>query len=58
MSVTDSQLPAEWFQRAEQDFEAARHLLVEPGSNFSIPASVLLQQAVEKYLKGFLLAHG
>jgi len=40
MSATDSRLPAEWFKRGEQDFEAARHLLEESGSNFLIPASV------------------
>ncbi len=52
----DSRLPADRFARAERDLAAARHLLAEPETAFIVPAAMLLQQAVEKYLKGFLLA--
>ena len=58
MSRIDSRVPAEWFERAEKDYVAARHLLGEPEVAFVIPAAMLLQQALEKYLKGFLLARG
>jgi HEPN domain-containing protein len=57
MSV-DSRIPADWFARADQDLAASRQLLKEPDTTFLIPAAMLLQQAVEKYLKGFLLAQG
>lgn len=49
-------MPAEWFARGREDLLAARTLLsqgVAPNA-----AGALLQQAVEKGLKGFLLASG
>lgn len=58
MSAVDSRIPADWFERAGKDLAAARHLLAEPEKAFIVPAAMLLQQAVEKYLKGFLLARG
>lgn len=58
MSATNSLIPAEWFERAEKDLSSARHLLGEPEAAFVLPAATLLQQAAEKYLKGYLLANG
>ncbi|MGD2157406.1 MAG: HEPN domain-containing protein [Anaerolineales bacterium] len=58
MSKVDSRIPADWFARAEKDLTAARHLLNEPEATFVVPAAMLLQQAVEKYLKGYLLSRG
>lgn len=57
MRKVDSQIPSDWFERAEKDLSSARHLLGEVEAAFIIPAAMLLQQAVEKYLKGFLLAN-
>ncbi len=45
-----------WFKRAEEDVRVARHLL-EQGFGHLTAAS-LLQQAVERYLKGYLLSTG
>lgn len=58
MSGTDSQIPEDWFARAEKDLAAARHLLGEAEATFVIPAAMLLEQAVEKFLKGYLIAQG
>ena len=58
MSEIDSRLPADWFARAEKDFVSARHLLGETETAFVMPAAMLLQQAVEKYFKGYLLSRG
>lgn len=58
MSGIDSRIPTDWFTRAERDLAAARHLLSEEESDFVLPAAMLLQQAVEKYLKGYLLSRG
>lgn len=51
----DSRLSREWLARAQQDFEAAAFLLNR--GHAEVVAS-LIQQAVEKYLKGYLLASG
>jgi len=45
-----------WFERADEDITVARHLLSQ-GFGLLTAAS-LLQQAVERYLKGYLLAIG
>lgn len=45
-----------WFKRAQKDIEDAELLL--RNSNSMENAAFLIQQAVEKYLKGFLIYHG
>ena len=44
----------EWFEKARRDFETAKLLLRYGGH--PDPVAVFLQQAVEKYLKGYLIA--
>ncbi len=54
--MTDANLPAEWFAQGDLDIQAVEILLAQNG-----PLEIVafhLQQAVEKYLKGFLLASG
>jgi HEPN domain-containing protein len=46
----------EWFLRGEHDFQSAYILLKQNGYPDTI--AVLIQQAVEKYTKGFLLGRG
>lgn len=46
----------EWFEKARHDFESAK-LLLDNNGHPDI-AAVLLQQAAEKYLKGYLLGKG
>ena len=46
----------EWFLRGEHDFQSADILLKQNGHADTI--AVLIQQAVEKYVKGFLLGIG
>jgi HEPN domain-containing protein len=46
----------EWFLRGEHDFQSAGLLLKQNGHTDTI--AVLIQQAVEKYTKGFLLGRG
>jgi HEPN domain-containing protein len=48
-------LVAQWTAKAEQDFEAAVHLL-EEGGRFAETIGFLSQQSVEKYLKAFLIS--
>lgn len=58
-SSTPSQPPSppeEWFQKAREDVEAAELLLAHNGPVGA--AAFHVQQALEKALKGFLLAHG
>ena len=56
MPRADSVLPAEWFAHGDLDIQTAEILIVEDGL-LGI-AGFHLQQAVEKYLKGFLLSAG
>ena len=44
-----------WFERAQKDIEDAELLLKE--SRTVENAALLIQQAIEKYLKGFLIYH-
>ncbi len=44
-----------WFKRAQKDIEDAELLLKE--SQTVENAALLVQQAIEKYLKGFLIYH-
>jgi HEPN domain-containing protein len=46
----------EWFEFGRRDLEAAR-ALIKLGGPLG-PAGMLLQQAAEKYLKGYLVYHG
>ena len=46
----------EWFERGSRDFETAKLIFSQRGFNDEI--MFLLQQAVEKYLKGFLIYAG
>lgn len=46
----------EWFEKAGRDFESAK-LIIDNGGYPDI-AAVLLQQAAEKYLKGYLISEG
>lgn len=46
----------EWFERANRDFETAK-LIFEQGEYYDEMVS-LLQQTVEKYLKGYLIFYG
>ena len=50
MPAPDSLIPSEWFEKAEEDIRAAELLLAHDGP-LGI-AAFLIQQAVEKYLKG------
>lgn len=55
MPPKNSLYPKDWFRIAEKDLKRAEHLLAvdDPeGTGYH------LQQAVEKYLKGFLLSKG
>lgn len=54
--MTDANLAAEWFAQGDLDIQAVEIILAQNG-----PLEIVafhLQQAVEKYLKGFLLASG
>jgi HEPN domain-containing protein len=54
--MTDTNLATEWFAQGDLDIQAVEILLAQNG-----PLEIVafhLQQAVEKYLKGFLLASG
>ncbi len=46
----------EWFKKAEHDLDALNDVL--KGSGHPDVAGVLLQQCVEKYLKGYLINKG
>jgi HEPN domain-containing protein len=46
----------EWFEFGRRDLEAARTLIRASGP--LAPAGMLLQQAAEKYLKGYLIYYG
>lgn len=46
----------EWFKRGEHDLQSVKLLFQQGGPTDTI--AVLLQQAAEKYLKGYLLTQG
>jgi len=54
MPIPDSLIPSEWFAKDDEDIDAAELLLAHNGP-LGI-ASFHVQQAVEKYLKGYLLS--
>lgn len=51
----ESRDPSEWFRKAQEDFERVPRRLKEGDCE---DAGFHLQQALEKYLKGFLIARG
>ena len=55
MPDRESFIPKDWFKKAEEDLKAAEILLREESLRI---AGFLLQQAAEKYLKGYLLSKG
>jgi HEPN domain-containing protein len=55
MPDRESFIPKDWFKKAEEDLKAAQILLKEESLEI---AGFLLQQATEKYLKGYLLSQG
>ena len=55
MPPKNSLYPKDWFRIAERDLKRAEHLLAMDDPE---GAGYHLQQAVEKYLKGFLLSKG
>lgn len=56
MSAVDSSLPQDWLNLADMDAQAATILLAEDGPLMIV--AFHLQQAMEKSLKGYLLATG
>jgi HEPN domain-containing protein len=57
MTADESLIPAEWYAYAARDLMAAKALLGERDELLAA-SGMLLQQAVEKYLKGYLLSKG
>ena len=57
MSGEESVVPAEWYVIAERDLGACKVLLGQDDRFLPVVASQL-QQAVEKYLKGYLISKG
>lgn len=56
MSHDESLIPTDWFKKADSDLRAS-DILMREGSELGV-AALLLQQAAEKYLKGYLLSRG
>lgn len=56
MSLKESFYPQDWFAKARQDVRTVEILLREKGD--AEVTGFHLQQAVEKYLKGYLLSQG
>lgn len=56
MAPSDSPYPAERYELAARDLKAAKALLAD--DELLVAAGIWLQQAVEKYLKGYLLSKG
>ena len=50
------EIAIEWFEKGKHDIEGAR-LLFNAGHHTDT-IGILIQQATEKYLKGFLIYHG
>jgi len=46
----------EWFEKAKHDMETVK--LIIDSSGYPDTAAILLQQAAEKYLKGYLISKG
>jgi len=46
----------EWFAKGDHDIESAQYLFDHKGHTDTV--AVLIQQCIEKYLKGYLIHHG
>jgi HEPN domain-containing protein len=53
----DSLYPPDWYALGKRDFQGAKVLLQSDDSLLTV-AGMLLQQALEKYIKGYLLSLG
>jgi len=53
---TDENNPQDWLFLAKERLESADALMVQRGSSYSVVE--LLQEAVERYLKGYLVSRG
>jgi len=56
MQDKESSLPEDWFKKGDDDKQAVG-ILLEHGGKSSV-AAFLIQQMLEKYMKGFLLSNG
>ncbi|MDP3103000.1 MAG: HEPN domain-containing protein [Candidatus Methanoperedens sp.] len=56
MQGKESSLPDDWFRKGDDDKQAVG-ILLEHGGKSSV-AAFLIQQMLEKYMKGFLLSKG
>ncbi len=54
--MVDPSITREWSSKADEDFEFAR-INLDEGKNFYAQICFHLQQAAEKYLKAFIIAH-
>jgi HEPN domain-containing protein len=54
MSEKESSLPEDWFEKGDEDKKAVE-ILLKHGGSVSV-SSYLIQQMLEKYIKGFLLS--
>jgi HEPN domain-containing protein len=54
MSEKESSLPEDWFEKGNEDKQAVE-ILLKHGGSISV-SSYLIQQMLEKYMKGFLLS--
>ena len=54
--MVDIEIVREWFAKADEDFEFARVNFVE-GKSFFPQICFHFQQAAEKYLKSYIIAH-
>ncbi|MBU4201835.1 MAG: HEPN domain-containing protein [Candidatus Altiarchaeales archaeon] len=56
MANNDSSMPKDWFAKGDADIQTVEILLGHEG-NMEVAASHI-QQAIEKYLKGYLISKG
>lgn len=56
MPDKESSIPIDWFSKADADLNTVEILLAQSGDTEI--AATHIQQAIEKYLKGYLLAKG
>jgi HEPN domain-containing protein len=54
--MVDPSITREWTSKADEDFEFAR-INLDEGKNFYAQICFHFQQAAEKYLKAFIIAH-
>ncbi len=54
--MVDKEIVREWFTKANEDFEFAR-INLEEGKNFFPQICFHFQQAAEKFLKAYIIAH-